>query len=92
VSRFLGGLATVLGRYDEATSYFAHAATLSARIGAKFLAAEIDLGWGKMLAERGAPGDTQRARDLLNTARAVAVANGYGGVARRAETALRVMR
>jgi class 3 adenylate cyclase/tetratricopeptide (TPR) repeat protein len=88
VSRLLGGLATVLGRYDEAAAYFAHSATLSECIGAKFLAAEIDLGWGKMFAERLVPGDTGRARDLLAKAHSVAVANGYGGVERRAKAAL----
>ena len=31
VSHFLGGLATVLGRYDEADAYFAHSAASSAR-------------------------------------------------------------
>jgi len=88
VSHYLGGLATVLGRYDEADAYFSQAAVMSQRMGAKFFAALTDLMWGKMLAERQAPGDTEKARDLLTKARTAAVAHGYGGVERRAAAAL----
>ena len=56
VSHYLGGLATVLGRYDEADAYFAQAAAFNDRAGAKFFAARTNLSWGKMLAERNAPG------------------------------------
>ena len=65
VSQYLGGLAGVLGRYDEADSYFAQASRFNARAGAECFAAQTDLLWGKMLAERQAPGDAQKARDLL---------------------------
>jgi class 3 adenylate cyclase/tetratricopeptide (TPR) repeat protein len=91
VSRSLGGLATVLERYDEANSYFAHSAALSEQIGARFLTAEIDLEWGSMLVKRRAPGDAERARDLLAKAHSAAVANGYGRVERRARTALHAL-
>ena len=84
----LGGLATVLGRYDEADAYFAQSAAMSDRMGAKFFAALTDLMWGRMLAERRAPGDTEKARDLLTKAHTAAVAHGYGGVERRAAAAL----
>ena len=52
VSHYLGGLATVLGRYDEADVYFDHSAAMSAPMEAKFFAAMTDLLWGSMLAER----------------------------------------
>lgn len=91
VSHFLGGLATVLGRYDEADAYFAESDAMSDRVGAKFFAARTDLGWGKMLAERQAPGDTERARELLAKAHAVAATNGYGTVERRALAALQLL-
>jgi len=39
VSHYLGGLATVLGRLDEADAYFAHAAAMSEGMGAKFFGA-----------------------------------------------------
>lgn len=44
-----------------------------------------------MLAERHASGDIEKARDLLTKAHAVAVANGYGTVERRATAALQLL-
>ena len=88
VSHFLGGLATVLRRYDEADDYFARSAAMSERIGAKFFAAQTDLLWGRMHAERDASGDVERARDLLTAARTIATDHGYGNVERRAVAAL----
>ena len=91
VSHYLGGLATVLGRYDEADAYFAQSAAMCDRIGTKFFAARTDLLWGRMLAERRAPGDTEKARELLTKAHSVAAANGYGNVERRAAAALQLL-
>jgi len=88
VSHYLGGLATVLGRYDDADSYFAHAAAVNDRAGAKFFAARTYLGWGQMLSKRNAPGDAETARDLLDKAHATAAEHGYGTVERRAAAAL----
>ena len=56
VSHYLGGLATVLGRYDEADAYFTQAAAFNDRADAKFFAARTNLSWGKMLAERNGSG------------------------------------
>jgi class 3 adenylate cyclase/tetratricopeptide (TPR) repeat protein len=89
VSHSLGGLATVLGRYDEADFYFSQSAASSARMKAKFYVAVTDLLWGCMLGERQAEGDAEKARGLLTKAHSVATANGYGTVERRAVTALR---
>jgi hypothetical protein len=61
---------------------------MSKRIGAKFFAARTDLSWGRVLAERRAPRDTEKARELLTKAHSAAAANGYGSVERRAATAL----
>ncbi|MGC9963689.1 MAG: AAA family ATPase, partial [Acidimicrobiales bacterium] len=55
ISHYLGGLATVLGRFDEADAYFAQSAAMCDRIGMKFYAARNDLWWGRMLAERRPP-------------------------------------
>ena len=88
VSHYLGGLATVLGRYDEADAYFAHAAALNDRANAKFFAARNNLSWATMLAERNGPGDNERARELLTKAHAAAAAHGYANVERRAAEAL----
>jgi hypothetical protein len=91
ISRSLGGLATVLGRHNEADDYFAHSAASSDRAGAKFFAAQTDLLWGRMLAERKAPGDTEKARVLLTKAHSAAAAHGYGTVERRAAAALQLL-
>ncbi len=88
VSRSLGGLATILGRYEEADAYFAQSSASSDRAGAKFFAAQTDLLWGAMLADRHADGDGKKARELLTKAHKVAAANGYGNIERRALAAL----
>ena len=85
----LGGLATVLGRYDEADAYFDRSAESCARARAKFYAARTDLTWGKLLAVRNAPGDADKARELLTNAHTAAGANGYANVERRAAEALK---
>ena len=92
VSHSLGGLATVLGRYDEADSYFDQASTKSARMKAKFYVAVTDLHWGSMLGVRQAEGDAEKARDLLTKAHMVAAANGYRNVERRAAAAIQVLK
>jgi hypothetical protein len=89
VAHYLGGLATVLGRYRDADVYFTQAAASCERAEAKFFAARTDLSWGRMLAERAAPGDTEKARELLTNARTAAAAYGYANVERRAAQALR---
>jgi hypothetical protein len=78
----------VLGRYDEADAYFAHAAAFNDRADAKCFAARNNLMWATMLAERNAPGDNERARDLLTKAHTAAVAHGYSKIERDAAEAL----
>ncbi len=90
ISHYLGGLATILNRYDEADAYFAQAAAFSEHVGAMFFAARTDLYWGKMLVERGGPGDTEKARDLLTKAHISAEAHGYANVERRAAAVLAI--
>jgi hypothetical protein len=91
VDQFLGGLATVIGRYEEANAFFARSSVLCDRVRVKFYAARTDLSWGRMLAERQAPGDIAKARDLLTTAHTAAVTHGYATVERRAADALRML-
>jgi len=91
VSRSLGDLSAILGRYDEAGTYFAHSAASSEQAGAKFFAARTDLSWGRMLAERQAPADVDKARELLTKAHTAATANGYGNVERRAAGELQLL-
>jgi class 3 adenylate cyclase/tetratricopeptide (TPR) repeat protein len=91
VSLYLGGLTTVLGRYDEADAFFSQSAALSDRMGAKFFTARTHLLWGRMLAERSAPGDTEKARELLTRSQNAASAHGYRTVARRAAAAFELL-
>lgn len=88
VAHLLGGLATVMGRYDEADTYFAKSAESSDRAGARFFSAQTALLSGMMLAERSGPGDLDRARELLAEAREVGATHGYTYVERRAAEAL----
>ena len=88
ISHFLGGLAIVLGRWDEADAHLARAAVASERVSATFFSARTDLARGQLSARRNQPGDAASARHHLERARAVAVAHGYGSVERRAVEAL----
>ena len=92
VSQSLGGLATVLRRYDEADAYFEQSAAISARMDAKFYVAVTDLLWGSMCAQRKAQGDIEKARERLTKAQAAGAAHGYRNVERRAAAALQLLR
>ena len=91
ISRSLGGLATVLRRYEEADAYFAHSAVTSERVGAKYFCARTDLLWGKMLLERRGLDDIEKARTLITRAQTASEKHGYGNVQRRAAAALDVL-
>ncbi len=88
VSRSVGDLLSVLGRYAEAEIAFAHSADSSERAGAKYFSARTDLSWGRMLLERDAPGDKEEGIKLLARALGSAKANGYGTIERRSAHAL----
>ena len=88
VSHYLGGLAAVLGRYDEADAYFAQSAAFCDQVGAKLFAARTNLSWGRMLAEHSAPCHSEKARELLTQAHTAAITNGYGTVERRTAAVL----
>jgi len=85
---YLGGLSAVLGRYDDAERYFAEAADLHERGGMVYGQAQTDLLWGTMLAARGLPADSARARAMLERARAVAGERGYAMIESRAAAML----
>jgi tetratricopeptide (TPR) repeat protein len=65
----LGLLATTLGRYDEAENHFVAAADTEERIAASAMLVHTQFEWARMLLLRGAPGDSEQARDLLQRAR-----------------------
>ncbi len=88
VATFLGGLAAVVDRFVEAESYFEQAADLNTRGGMKFAEAYTNLLWGRMLRTRSGPGDSDRARQLVEQARESAAARGYATVERLANAEL----
>ena len=87
VSHYLGGLATVLGRYDEADAYFAHARRRRTSPRQVLRRPHQPL-LGKDARRRSAPGDVDTARELLTDAQTAAAAHGYANVERRAAGAL----
>lgn len=82
VATYLGGLAGVLGGYDEAEAYFVEAADINARGSMIYAAARNDLAWARMLRARRTPGDREKALTLLARSSSAAATMGYGYVAR----------
>jgi tetratricopeptide (TPR) repeat protein len=80
----LGGLASVLGRYDMAEAHFTAAIELAARGEMKFFAARTQLDWGRMLATQQGSGAFNRGRALLEAASRDALAHGHAGLQRYA--------
>lgn len=88
VCLYLGGLATVLGRYEDAERHLLYAEEICERNGMRFFATLTNLRRGQLLLARGLDGDAEAARKLLTSAQRVAAENGYGAVARDAAAAL----
>jgi len=88
VANPLGGLAAVLGRYDEAESYLSRAAELTTRGNLRFAETRGHLALGRMLQARDRPGDLDRAREHLELARRQSLERGYARQVRLAEAEL----
>jgi tetratricopeptide (TPR) repeat protein len=88
VTRYLGMLATLQGRYDEAEAHFAEAAVKHEHMGAPIWLALTRLNWASMLLERRAEGDIGRAKGLLEQSLTVAERHGARSIRARAATAL----
>jgi DNA-binding SARP family transcriptional activator/tetratricopeptide (TPR) repeat protein len=69
VARALGVLATTAGRFDEAEQHLAVAIETERRMRARPWLAHAEHDLGAMLVTRSAPGDLDRARTLLDSAR-----------------------
>jgi len=80
VSQFLALLATIVGDWSDAEARFAAAAATHERMGAPLLLAYTRLEWARMLLARGESTDVERARDLLDQARAAASEFGLGKI------------
>jgi tetratricopeptide (TPR) repeat protein len=85
----LGRLCALQHRYDEAIEWFAKARTVLDAQGARPLRAIVDYDEALMYARRGAPGDPERARPLLDAALQQFRTLGMPGWIRRAEALLK---
>ena len=68
ICHYLGGLASVLGRYDDANAHFAQSEAMCEEAGAQFFLAQTHLLWGRMLLNRGETSQRERALVLLRNA------------------------
>jgi tetratricopeptide (TPR) repeat protein len=72
LSRYLGALATTLGRWDEAAQHFEDALAMNARMEAWPWLAHTQYQYATMLLARDQSGDREKARELLRAALATA--------------------
>lgn len=68
LSRYLGALATTLGRLDDAAQHFEDALAMNARMEAWPWLARTQYQYATMLLERDQAGDSEKARELLKAA------------------------
>jgi DNA-binding SARP family transcriptional activator len=68
LARYLGLLATLLGHLENADRHFQAALEMNARMGARPWLAHTQEDYARMLFDRDAPGDQEKARELLTTA------------------------
>lgn len=68
VSRYLGILAAMVQRWEDAERHFEAALEMNRRIGARPWIAHTQADYARMLAERGLPGDVERALALARGA------------------------
>ena len=74
--RSLGHVLAVQGRLDEACAHYERALALEEGFESTALAARTRYWWARALAERGAPGDLVRARELASACRETASSLG----------------
>jgi non-specific serine/threonine protein kinase len=80
VSHYLGLLATLLARWDEAEPHFNGALALSAKMGARPWEAHTQYDYARMLLARCHPGDQEKAQVLLALALATSQELGMTGL------------
>ncbi len=88
VARFCAALASTLGRFEEADTWFAEAVAMDERAGAVSCLARSRLDWARMLLTRRSPTDADRAAAMLDMVLRAASAVGLPTVERRAQALL----
>ena len=86
--RYLGQLATALRRWDGAEAHYDRAVVSETGLRAPPLLARTHYWYGAMVIERDLPGDSQRARTLLESALATATMLGMTRLAAQASALL----
>jgi tetratricopeptide (TPR) repeat protein len=81
ISHYLGGLAVVMGRSEDAAGHFDHASMLHARLRARPLLARTQYEYGRMLLTRDEAGDAATAAKLAAQSRRSAQALGLRSLA-----------
>ena len=71
VSRYLGILATTMGRWEDAIQHFEYALEINTRLGARPYLAHTQQDYARMLIDRDGPGDRDKAFRLLTEAGAM---------------------
>jgi hypothetical protein len=88
VRGFVAGLALLVGDVAGARRHFETALAADTASAARTIEARNRCAYGELLVAHGALADQERARELLEAARATAQETGMAGVARRAAAAL----
>lgn len=83
VAHYLALLARTAGRADDAERHFANALELNLRMGARPYVAQSQFEYARMLLARRAPGDRDRAMELLDQAGRIATELGMRALLRR---------
>jgi tetratricopeptide (TPR) repeat protein len=87
-SRYLGLLATAMARWDEAARHYEDAIAMHTRMGARPWLAHTQHDYAAMLLQRAAPGDHERARDLIAHALTASEQLGMTRLSERCRTLL----
>jgi len=82
-SRFLGQLATLLGRWEDAARHFEHALELNARMSAPTWLAHTQFHYSQMLMLRGETEDVEPAKEYLDSALRISTDLGMRGLESR---------
>jgi class 3 adenylate cyclase/tetratricopeptide (TPR) repeat protein len=82
-SRYLGALATTMGRWDEAERHFEDALAMNSNMGARPWHAHTQYQYATMLLSRDQPGDSDKAAILLRDALATSRELGMRALERR---------
>jgi tetratricopeptide (TPR) repeat protein len=88
MSRCLGLLAAIAGRWSAAESYFEAALEMNARMALLPWLADTQCDYARMLLVRGAPGDAERAAELLAAAQTLSDEVGLKALAERIQAPL----